>query len=214
MCNSITEREIWFNKALPLLDDLVFKPAGEKIPDLVRIGVGSLNGRKTKTLGVCFSQAASEQKTIEITLNPTLNDSQEVLAVICHEVIHAVDNNLNGTSLWGHKGQFRTIALAIGLEGKMTSTVAGKDLAVKIDSIIGKIGNYPHATMKFAPAKQGTRLLKIFCDCSFAFRVSAKQANRMLVTDCPCCTGILCPLHIQTEDKTIEPLIEWQANSV
>jgi hypothetical protein len=196
------------------LDDLVFKPAGEKIPDLVRIGVGSLNGRKTKTLGVCFSQAASEQKTIEITLNPTLNDSQEVLAVICHEVIHAVDNDLNGTSVWGHKGQFRTIALAIGLEGKMTSTVAGKDLAVKIDSIIDKIGNYPHATMKFAPAKQGTRLLKIFCDCSFAFRVSAKQANRMLVTDCPCCTGILCPLHIQTEDKTIEPLIEWQANSV
>ena len=213
MCNSLTEREIWFNKSLPLLDDLVFKPVGEKIPDLVRIGVGSLNGRKTKTLGVCFSQAASEQKTIEITLNPTLNDTQEVLAVLCHEVIHAIDNDLNGTSLWGHKGQFRTIALSIGLEGKMTSTVAGKDLTAKIDSIIEKIGKYPHATMKFLPAKQGTRLLKIFCDCSFSFRVSAKQAWRMQVTDCPCCTGFF-PLYIQSEDKSIEPLREWQLNSV
>lgn len=213
MCNSLTEREIWFNKALPLLDDLVFKPVKEKIPDLVRIGVGSLNGRKTKTLGVCFSQAASEQKTIEITLNPTLNDTQEVLAVLCHEVIHAIDNDLNGTGLWGHKGQFRKIALSIGLEGKMTSTVAGKDLTEKIDSIIEKIGKYPHATMKFLPAKQGTRLLKILCGCSFSFRVSAKQANRMQVTDCPCCTGFF-PLYIQSEDKSIEPLREWQLNSV
>ena len=186
MCKSITKREEWFNTALPLLDDLVFNPVGYKIPDNVQVGVGSMSktGRE-KYIGMCWSEEASHDSTIQIFINPHLGDAVKVLDILCHECVHAIDGNKNG-----HKAPFRKIATAIGLEGKMTATVAGERLNAVLTEIVEKIGEYPHAGMLENPSKkkQGTRMLKVSCsDCDWSFRTSSKNVEMMVSRECLSC---------------------------
>jgi len=188
MCQSITKREQWFNAALPLLQDKVFGPNNLVIPDNVRIGVGTLSSRsaaaKNAKLGVCFPSERSASNMIEIFLSPELEESSRVLDVICHELIHAIDGNENG-----HKGPFRTMAKAIGLEGKMTATVAGERLNATLSEIVTVIGNYPHEKLDTtAVKKQTTRMLKVECDdCGWNFRTNKSQIAAMTSTTCLSC---------------------------
>ena len=83
-----TKREDWFNAALPLLKERVFMPEGLKVPDNVRIGVGTLSSRSGKSnstnIGVCFPAERSESNTIEIFISPELEESNRVLDVVLH----------------------------------------------------------------------------------------------------------------------------------
>lgn len=185
MCKSVTKREEWFNAALPLLDDLVFNPAGYKIPDNVQVGVGSMGSGREKAIGKCWSDKASHDSTIQIFITPHLGDSVRVLDILCHECVHAIDGNKNG-----HKAPFRKIATAIGLEGKMTATVAGERLNAVLTEIVEKIGEYPHAMLDRAEGKkkQSTRMLKVSCsECEWSFRTSSKNVEMMVSRECLSC---------------------------
>lgn len=185
-----TKRENWFNKALPLLQEHVFTPAGLAIPDNVRIGVGTLSSRSGKSnsasLGICFPAEKSESKTIEIFISPELEDSNRVLDVVCHELIHAIDGNKNG-----HKGPFRKMALAIGLEGKMTATTASERLNGTLSEIVEEIGKYPHEKLDTTgQKKQTTRMLKMQCSqCQWNFRTNKTQLMVMTINTCLSCQG-------------------------
>lgn len=185
-----TKRENWFNAALPLLKERVFMPEGLKVPDNVRIGVGTLSSRSGKSnstnIGVCFPAERSESNTIEIFISPELDDSNRVLDVVCHELIHAIDGNQNG-----HKGPFRTMALAIGLEGKMTSTTASERLNGTLSEIVKEIGEYPHEKLDTSrQKKQGTRMLKMECsECGWNFRTNKTQLAAMTINTCLSCQG-------------------------
>jgi hypothetical protein len=83
---------------------------------------------------------------------------------LVHELTHAADHNENG-----HAAQFAAIAAKMGLEGKPTSTHAGPDLAEKASALVKRLGKYPHAAldegMTDGTKKQGTRMIKMTCDC-------------------------------------------------
>lgn len=180
-------REEWLNEATNIFRQETFKRNSINIPKDVKVSCGfapSGNRSRLKTLGVCHNRLSSTAGVNEIFISPVTSDSSRVLDILAHELIHAVDDNKNG-----HRKPFRDMALAIGLTGKMTSTEAGEELKKELDTIIKRIGNYPHAEVSVSNRKaQGTRNLKVSCDlCEFSFRTSKKNIELMQYMKCNSC---------------------------
>ncbi len=176
-------REEWLQEAIAELSGSVFKRESVTVPP-VHVSVGYPKGVRTvgKVVGVCHPAGLSEDKQAHIFINPCVKDSAQVLAILAHELVHAVDNCENG-----HKGRFADIAKAIGLTGKMTATVAGEELAQGLNVIVSKLGDYPHAILRDGGRKQGTRMLKCWCNnCGYICRTSEKWLGEYGAPLCPC----------------------------
>lgn len=165
-------REEWLTyvantKVWPLL-----QTAGATIPPRWRVSVGFPKGARggNKTIGQCWSELASADKHREIFISPILTASPAV-EVLVHEAIHAALPD--GT---GHKGPFKRIAVAAGLTGKMTATVATPELARQIREWLVELPEYPHAAMTVAVrGSKGSRLVKCQCpDCGYTVRTTQK----------------------------------------
>ena len=178
-------REEWLLSAAKLLRTDF--EAHATIPEKVRVTCGwpSRGGRaeKKKVLGECFPPECSEDGHFEVFVAPTIGEGVEALEVLTHELVHTAV----GTEC-GHKGEFRVVAKALGLEGKMTSTSAGEILMVRLKQIESELGEYPHAKLTPTQKKtQSTRMLKILCpDCQWMARTSQKWIDLGLPT---CCCG-------------------------
>jgi hypothetical protein len=108
----------------------------------------------------------------------------EILATLCHELVH----HAVGCAC-GHRGAFRKTALAIGLEGKMTATTAGEGLAERLQEIADLLGDLPHSKLNpSARKKQGTRMLKAECvPCAYIVRLTRKMIETHGCPICPTC---------------------------
>jgi hypothetical protein len=138
-----------------------------------------------RTVGQCFSTACSADEAHELFISPALDDKQRVAETLVHELCHAVDNCRHG-----HGPEFRRIATAVGLQGKMTATAAGPQLRERLNALLSEMPEYPHRTLdvRLNVKKQGTRLLKIVCPaCGYAARTTRQWLERGLPT-CPCGT--------------------------
>ena len=180
-------RETWLEQATQLLNDDVFAGAGLNVPNDVRVScgfpLGVRAGSKHMAIGVCHPRSHSTGGVNEIFINPNQDDSLRVLDVLAHELIHAIDDCQDG-----HGAKFRSMALGIGLTGKMTSTVAGAELEEKLKEIQVKLGEYPHSEVMMHKKKQTTRNIKVACDsCEFSFRTSNKNVESMIYTGCLAC---------------------------
>ena len=180
-------RETWLEQATQLLNDDVFAGAGLNVPNDVRVScgfpLGVRAGSKHMAIGVCHPRSHSTGGVNEIFINPNQDDSLRVLDVLAHELIHAIDDCQDG-----HGAKFRSMALGIGLTGKMTATVAGAELEEKLKDIQVKLGDYPHSEVMMHKKKQSARMLKHVCelDCGASCYQSAKQSseNPMLCSNC------------------------------
>lgn len=150
-------------------------------------------GSPRKRIGECWSVSASSDGTTEMMVSPAVGDPMMVAATLVHEMVHMYV----GTEC-GHKGPFRKLAVAIGLEGKMTATTAGERLHEALERILDDMGNYPHAQLSTAGRKkQSTRLLKVTCqdeDCACVYRITAKWVEFAVDSGaeelaCPVCKG-------------------------
>lgn len=137
-----------------------------------RVSVGFPKGSRgaLTAIGQCWPEQMSSDKTFEVFVSPILSVA-DAAHVLLHELVHVSDANKNG-----HKGPFKALATAVGLEGKMTATVPGAALKAKLAKWIEELGEYPHAPL--VPQKRGekgSRLLKAECeDCGFVFRTTHK----------------------------------------
>jgi len=170
-------REQWLLKMTDAVRPL-FANAGNPLPEKLRVSCGWPVGRalasptsKNRTIGQCWPTSLSADKTPEVFISPYLDDAVLVAAVLVHELVHVVDDCQNG-----HGPVFKRIATAVGLEGKMTATVAGEPLAAKLAKLAEKIGKYPHASLDRSQIKkQSTRLIKVVCpECEYTVRTTAK----------------------------------------
>jgi hypothetical protein len=180
-------REEWLQAGINGLA-LMFAEIGETIPD-VYVSVGYPKGArgKGKTIGQCHPAILSGDDKAHVFIHPCLTDSAQVLAVLAHEMIHALDNCESG-----HKGRFAKVAKAFGLEGKMTETTAGADLLERLNALIVMLGEYPHALLKESGKKQSTRMIKCECmDCGYIVRTSQKWIDELGAPICPCQMGIV-----------------------
>lgn len=170
-------REEWLTKFARALEPW-FAAHGEwAIPQNLRVSCGWPNrggtpgpGAQNRVIGQCFDEEQSKAKQFEIFISPYLDDPIEVGATVAHEIVHAIVGVEEK-----HAGQFRRVAKAIGLEGKMTATHAGELLAAEIARIVNSLGAYPHASVdaKYKLKKQNTRMLKAECPaCGYTIRIT------------------------------------------
>jgi hypothetical protein len=92
----------------------------------------------------------------------------------------------------GHRGEFRKVAKAIGLEGKMTATVAGDKLRAALEAMMFQLGDYPGAKLSKADAaaRQTTRMLKLSCEgCGYVARTTQKWLDEIGPPLCACGAG-------------------------
>jgi len=185
------DRESWLTEAAQfILDDLIAPNC--PLPETpFRVSVGFPSGRQNNVLAQCWKKEASADGHTEIFVTPTCSDSLEILASLTHELIHYSDNCESG-----HQHHFARVARAVGLEGRLTATVAGDALRDVLQSYIDLLGPIPHGKLdpgKSGKKKQGTRMLKVSCsDCGFHFRTTDKHISAMIYTDCLACeTGTL-----------------------
>jgi hypothetical protein len=170
-------REEWLREAIRRFRP-VFKAAGIEIPKDVRIsiGFGPTGARQENQviLGVTCARVLSETGVNEIFISPEDATARTMLATVAHELIHAVDDCTSG-----HKGAFRDMAVAIGLEGRMTHTTASEELTKTLDELVDEMGPYPGSRMNLTggrptvptpegpitsgPKKQTTRMIKRQC---------------------------------------------------
>lgn len=170
--NSFQTREEWLNF---VMDEMrpVFKSHGAPLPAKIRLSVGfTSNGYRGKAIGECWDSKASGDKNFEIFVKPDQDDQIRVAGILVHELVHAAV----GTD-HGHKRPFKTVAVKLGLEGKMTATTEGAAFKEMIAPILKRAGPLPHKKLSAfrLKKKQGTRLLKACCEeCNYTVRVTAK----------------------------------------
>jgi len=175
--NTHIHREAWLDEFATRLQP-VFSAAGYPIPRNIRVTCGFPSKRatpgKNTRIGECWSSSASTDGTFEVMVSPVLDDPMLVAGVLAHELVHAAV----GLEC-GHTGEFKTLALAIGLTGKMTATVPGDLFKRHADPILADVGPYPHAMLNATgkssgPPKQSTRNLKLTCP-SCGYRASTTR---------------------------------------
>lgn len=177
-------REQWLLSATVRLRDTLFKQADAIVPE-VRVSVGFPGGARVsahKAIGQYWPGNLTDDKTPQVFVSPVLGDPIRALDVLVHELVHAC------TPGSGHKGPFKRLAIKVGLEGKMTATVAGTELTKRLNALSEELGPYPHSAINLADRKkQGTRLGKIQCtSCGYTCRVTAKWIEERGTPLCPC----------------------------
>jgi hypothetical protein len=129
--------------------------------------------KKKRTIGQCWAPEAATDGVPQIFVSPFLDSPIEILATLVHEVVHAVVGNDKK-----HGKVFGKCARAVGLEGKLTATVAGSDLIGNIEDWLKALGEFPHAKLdllKGPTKKQTTRMVKCECaECGYVCRTTKK----------------------------------------
>lgn len=178
-------REEWLTELTTEMRHM-YKEVGAVVPEKIRLTCGwpsrKAFSQKNRVIGECWNKSASKDGHTEIFISPSVADSVKVAEILAHELVHACGAN-------GHRGQFRKWAEAIGLEGPMRATHAGKELQERLNGLTKRLGEYPHAVLDKAQSpqkKDGTRLLKVLCAaCGYTVRVSQKWIDQGLPV-CPC----------------------------
>jgi hypothetical protein len=182
-------REDWLTQTGEFLDAEVFTPALTKLglmesnplsPVVYSVGFPS-HRSNSKVLGTCWTKAAGDGVTSQVYITPLINDSLLVLATQIHERCHSLDDCASG-----HKGFFKALATQVGLEGKMTSTVAGEALTTYLEGLVELLGPIPHSELDVTTRKtQGSRMLKVECvKCGFKY-----NASKLRILDISNCAG-------------------------
>ena len=84
------------------------------------------------------------QEEHEILISNKINNGIDAIDVIIHEVCHAIQFHLYGDEVRRHGKEFKTIAEAVGLTGKMMCASANHELGIKIKKWEKEIGVFPH----------------------------------------------------------------------
>lgn len=184
----MTTREQWLMEAAEY-----FRPQFDKqefpLPEMIRISTGFAKRQSANAIGVCYNSKAAEDGIHQIFIAPTIKEPVKVLATTLHELIHAADDGKSG-----HKGDFKRVAQAMGLQGKMTATIPGDDLTMELEGLAVQLGEYPHGLLLPSQGgtgsgpigKQSTRMLKMTAECcGYIARTTAKWIEFGLPS-CPC----------------------------
>lgn len=185
-------REAWLQSFIELSRPL-FEDVGAPLPETVRASIGFCStGRKGKRIGECWSAQSTADSVCEIFITPTLqHDTVAIAATLTHELIHAAVGHEAK-----HGPKFRKPAVALGLEGKMTATVAGPKWIELHHPLLDQLGKFPAEELKAGTngeKKQGTRMVKVQCNsCEFSYRTSQKNIDLIVDDACPAsCSGTM-----------------------
>lgn len=200
--NARENREAWLSSAARLMARGVFAPAGWSVPSNVRFSCSwpsrAALARKCRRIGEAWSSEAAADGYFGIMISQSVDDPATVVSILAHELVHVTVG-----LACGHKGAFKRCAQSIGLEGPMTSTVAGEAFKRAVAPVLEELGPYPHGAigpvyreddtrMSTRPKPQKGRLLKARCEkCDLTLRLTRTWIqNRTLG-----CPDLNCPGH-------------------
>ncbi len=155
-------REEWLSTAVDELRGY-FSKRDYEIPAKVRISCGFPSRgalSKSKTLGECWEMRATLDGIHQIFISPLISDKQTVLEILVHELLHAcLPDEV------GHKKEFKKGCKALGLEGPVKATRAGKELFTYLEGVMVD-EEYPQTALiplEKEEKTQTTRMKKIAC---------------------------------------------------
>ena len=103
-------------------------------------------------------------------------DSLQVIDVLAHELVHAIQTHLFPKCKKSHGKEFIDICKAVDMTGskKFAQAEASEDFKKDLNDIIHKIGEYPHSAINLNAKrkKQTTRMIKLECHCGYIARSS------------------------------------------
>lgn len=186
-------REDWLQSAIEHGRRRCYSPVGVVIPD-VRAATSwpdkGGTGKRHRVTGQCWLPIATGDGIPQVCISPLLVDPIDVLGTLVHECIHAARPES------GHGPGFRSVAVKVGLVGKMTQTKVGPDLRVVLQDIADELGPYPHREIRLndgqfwpidARPKQIGRLIKVICpDCGYPAHVTRIWLGKLGPPFCPC----------------------------
>lgn len=143
-------RDEWLAAAAATLTAWI-KEHGGVVPEGVRCSCGMAKGKGAdKAIGICYHGEGFEDGLPQIWICPTQGEDVRVLDILLHELIHAA------TPGEKHGGDFKRIAKALGLMGKMTATYAeeGSFLHDRLKGLCQQLGPYPHSAFKPKPKEK------------------------------------------------------------
>lgn len=194
MTATSAERQDWLERVVKALRPY-FKERGYEVPDNVRISIGFPRGAhgRGRAIGQCWYAEGSDDEHNEVFISPELGQVKKadkakllersvlVVGTIVHELCHTI-----GGPKAGHKRAFREIATAVGLEGKMTATTAGDDVADWTKEFCKKHGTFPAGRLNpKMRVVQSTRMIKCTCEtCGMIARSTRKWIKESGVPHC------------------------------
>lgn len=183
--NTFDTREQWLAEAVRILQVQVFGPKGYTVPD-VRVSLGWPRGGRS-TIGQCFPGALAKDAIGQVFISPVLEEPTRVLDVLVHELVHSINHKESKT---GHGRDFKTIAVSVGLAGKMTATHASPELKDRLKLVSEELGPFPHSALSEAPMKanRSGRNVKLVCQAGEDFTVSISKTRLSMygAPSCPC----------------------------
>jgi len=193
-------REAWLLFAVGHIAP-IFNEAGYTVPR-VRVACAiPATSRRGSAVGQCWPTTRSEDLVNEIYISPVHSDPVEVLDTLTHELVHAVDDCQHR-----HGKEFKEIALAVGLQGKMREASAGPQLRLRLQSIATvmttELGPYPHAKLSVGGAMYESSRKPARAECPRCkFKVSMLR-NHLKIGP-PICPKDMVPM---------EKRGDWEAN--
>lgn len=188
-------RETWLMEATRLLGERFVDCGLPPVPTDVKVSCGFPGGGSPrKRIGECWSRSASKAKVNEIFINPTQADKTQVLAILAHELCHAIDDCKSG-----HKAPFARLARGIGLTGAMTATVAGAEFTEWALAL--ELPDFPHAALlpRGARSDRSGARIKLTCQTEgMSFWVS--KAGFQLLQTCPFCEEGTCHTGVNDDE--------------
>lgn len=188
-------RESWLTEAANILLRGLFVPyvPSEGVRFAVSCGWPSRHALSAsrRRVGECWAAEVSADKaTRQVFISPLLSELVDgygdgVLPTLVHELIHIVSPTP------GHRKDFRRIALAVGLEGKMSASVAGQELREKLGRMANQLGPYPHAALDPQAKRrtQSTRMIKVMAvhctECQYVARTTRIWLDEFGPPKCP-----------------------------
>jgi hypothetical protein len=153
-------REDWLTAVMERLRE-TFAQLGHPIPDAIGLAVGFPHRRvntgaylydldtnepfsldydnRFNTRGVC-ERLDKNTAACRIVISPVADSSIDAAETLTHELIHAAVGVEHG-----HKGPFKELATAFGLEGPMRTTTPGPAFKELMAPIFETVGEYPPA---------------------------------------------------------------------
>lgn len=159
--------EAWFDEAVRRLRP-AFAEAGHPTPP-VRVSAGFADagfkpGRRNNVVSICYPRWMSADGVNQVFVAPACTDPQELLRLLTHELVHAVDDCRHG-----HGAPFRRIAEAVGLDARGPQGAArSRALRERWEEIEVALGRFPRAPLRLdgrpvpvaAPAGPGRRAIR------------------------------------------------------
>ena len=172
----ITTREGWLNEFIER-SRASFICAGAPLPANVRAAICPPHRSKQKAIGLCWSDAVSEDLGREIWVTAAETDPVRVAGILVHELCHAaLPHHVK------HGPAFGRLARALGLEGPLTATREGEAFQNLWADVLARLGPIPAVARFTLPVASDFRVQRtpkatnVSCpECGFTAKVRLDQ---------------------------------------